>query len=125
MMRRDTYAMQSEPQQAYVADGGHESSSSLLEPDDSESESHEALVAADPDDEDEQELQEVYEVQKKAKKDFRKSYKTYKESRKKVREIRKNRTPYLPVVALQQQQSGDGAGGFSSSTCDEANIWLW
>ena len=111
MMRRDTYAMQSEPQQAYVADGGHESSSSLLEPDDSESESHEALVAADPDDEDEQELQEVYEVQKKAKKDFRKNYKTYKESRKKVREIRKNRTPYLPVVALQQQQSGDGAGG--------------
>ncbi len=112
MLRRDTYAMQSEPsQQAFVADG-HDSSSSLMDPnDESESESQEALAVGEPDDEDEQELQEVYEVQKKAKKEFKKNYKTYKESRKKVREIKKNRTPYLPVVALQQQQSGDGAGG--------------
>ena len=49
-------------------------------------------------------------MQKKAKKEFRKSFKTYKESRKKVREIKKNRTPYLPVVALNQSPDAAPSG---------------
>lgn len=80
--RREAHAVQSEPQHAMLADDGN-SSSSLVEDFDDDSESEDAYVAAgDEDGDTEQELQEVYEIQRKAKK-FRKSYK---ESRKKVRE---------------------------------------
>jgi hypothetical protein len=80
--RREAHAVQSEPQHAMLADDGN-SSSSLVEDFDDDSESEDAYVAAgDEDGDTELELQEVYEIQRKAKK-FRKSYK---ESRKKVRE---------------------------------------
>ena len=68
--RRDAYAVQSEPQHAMLADDGN-SSSSLGEVFDDESESEDAYVAAgDEEGDTEQELQEVYEIQRKAKKDF-------------------------------------------------------
>ena len=100
--RKDAYAVQAE-QQVLVADD-HDSSSDIMNPeDDLESESDDALaVEQDAGDSTNEELQEIYEVQKKAKREFRKNFKTYKESRKKVREIKKSRTPYLPVVALNQ-----------------------
>ena len=100
--RRDAYAMTAEPQQAFVADDV-ESSSDLVDLSGVDSGSEEAFVAAENEDgETDQELQEIYEVQKRAKKEFKKQFKTYKESRKKVREIKKSRSPYLPVVALNQ-----------------------
>eukprot|EP00438_Fugacium_kawagutii_P028282 Skav227626 [mRNA] locus=C9358797:125:8101:- [translate_table: standard] len=96
--------------EAYAVEAPEDSSSSLVNPNDEtdESISGDALAAeADPEAESDQELQEVYEVQKRAKKEYKKQYKTYKESRRRVREIKKSRSPYLPIVAL--QQSGDTA----------------
>ena len=105
--RRDTMLIDED---ALLAE---DDSSDLWAPDDDlETDSGDAFLANedDPSGETDQELQEIYEVQKKAKKEFRKSFKTYKESRKKVREIKKNRTPYLPVVALNQSPDATPSG---------------
>ena len=103
-LRRETYAVQAEPQHVMVANDDA-SSSSLYNPEEAMESSSEEILAAEDDGETDQELQECYEVQKRAKKEFRKQFKTYKESRKKVREIKKTRTPYMPVVALNQDGS--------------------
>ena len=106
--RREAYA---------VALGDGEASSSIEEP--LSSSEGEALNVEDGETaqlntSSEEELNDVYEIQRRAKKDAKKNIRTYKESKKRVKEIKKNRQPYLPVVALQQQQGETAAGSASS-----------
>ena len=94
--RRETYAVQEEPNE----------SSSLDVPLSESDESADVMLGEGHDEEDDsnnEELEEIYEMQKRAKRDFKKSFKIYKESKRRVKEIKKTRagpSTYYPVVAV-------------------------